>query len=324
MEPGLGAAQLREIIRIQNEIAASALDLTAVMELVLERAQSATAAAAAVVELSEGEEMVYHVARGTAADHVGLRLSAATSLSGLCVRQGQVLHCEDAARDDRVDLEACRRVGAMSMVCVPLSHCGRVVGVLKVYDPAPGAFDVSDVETLELLSGVIAAHMTHAADFQGREHESMHDVLTGLPNRRAFDERLAEEVARVTRHGGDLALCLLDLDKFKQVNDTEDTEGHPAGDAVLRAVADKLSLVRREDTAYRLGGDEFALILAEASDYGALAVAARIQKAIEEDVRCGGVSASFGIAMFQPGDDALAIMARADIALYDAKRTRVS
>jgi diguanylate cyclase (GGDEF)-like protein len=291
------------------------------MELVLERAQSATGAAAAVVELSEGEEMVYHVVRGTAADHLGLRLSAATSLSGLCVRQGQVLHCDDAAQDDRVDLEACRRVGAMSMVCVPLSHSGQVVGALKVYDPAPAAFDAGDVETLELLSGVIAAHMAGSADFEAREHESMHDVLTGLANRRAFDERLAEEVARVTRHGGELALCLLDLDKFKQVNDTE---GHPAGDAVLRAVADKLSLVRREDTAYRLGGDEFALILAEASDYGALAVAARIQKAIEEDGRCRGVSASFGIAMFQPGDDTLALMARADIALYDAKRTRVS
>jgi diguanylate cyclase (GGDEF)-like protein len=261
--------------------------------------------------------MVYHVGRGAGAGHVGLRLPISSSLSGLCVRQGTTLHCVDAATDGRVDREACRRVGAISMVCVPLAHADRVVGVLKVYDPRASAFSDEDVATLDLLSGVIAAHMAHASDFQEHCHDSRHDALTGLPNRRAFDERLATEIARVNRHGGLLTLCLLDLDRFKQVNDTR---GHAAGDDVLRGVAGNLGQLRGEDSAYRLGGDEFALMLIEAAGLGAQRVTERIGHAIRADRACDGVGASWGVAHFRPGDDAAAMLARADAALYAAKR----
>ncbi|MBV9311493.1 MAG: GGDEF domain-containing protein [Solirubrobacterales bacterium] len=316
MEAGLPPGRLLAIIETQNEIAASALDLDAVMAIVVQRAGALTGAASAVVELAEGDEMVYHVGAGAAAAHIGLRLRIDSSLSGLCVLEGTTLHCRDASIDQRVDLDACLRVGAMSMVCVPLTHDAQVIGVLKVYDPRPNAFASEDVATLSLLSGVIAAHMAHASDFQQQFHGSRHDPLTGLPNRRALNERLAAELARVRRQGGNLTLCLLDLDRFKQVNDTL---GHPAGDAVLRAVAAHL-LLRAEDGAYRLGGDEFAVVLIEASSEQAEVVADRIAANIAGDPECHEVGASWGMAEFQPGDDLTSLMARADSRLYDSKR----
>lgn len=129
------AEQLRAIIRTQTEIAASDLDPEAIMQLIADRARELTRASAGVIELAEGEEMVYAVTSGEAAPYLGTRLQQATSLSGRCVHEGRVLRSDDTAEDPRVDAEACRRVRAASMICVPLTHRGEVVGVLKVYSP---------------------------------------------------------------------------------------------------------------------------------------------------------------------------------------------
>ena len=202
------------------------------------------------------------------------------------------------------------------MVCVPLSHGARPVGVLKVFGARPYMFQASDVAALDLLSGVVASHMTHAQDFAVHHHNSRHDALTGLPNRRAFDERLRAEIARVRRHGGALTLCLLDLDRFKQVNDTA---GHGAGDQVLRAVAGHLQTVRCEDAAHRIGGDEFGLILIAACATGAEVALGRIRAATAADPACRGVGISAGVASLLPDDDATSLVRRADLALYEDK-----
>jgi diguanylate cyclase (GGDEF)-like protein len=271
-----------------------------------------------VIEMVDGDEMVYHVGSGAAEYSVGLRLKASASLSGLCVETGEILYCSDSATDERVDRDACEQVGAVSMVCVPLRHNGDVEGALKVYDPRRDAFGDADLQTLWLLSGVIAAHMSHAAQYQDQAHSSAHDSLTGLPNRRSFDERLVEEAARVRRHDCEVTLCLLDLDSFKEVNDTH---GHAAGDEVLAAVARHLGELRGEDVAYRIGGDEFALILMEATEAGARRIAARLTGAIGRDPACRGVGASWGMASMADGDP-LDAFDRADEALYEAKRER--
>ena len=315
MQSPLPSSRLLAIIETQNRIAATALNLEAVMSLVVERAQALTGAQAAVIELVDGEQLVYHVGHGAAEPYVGLRLAIDSSLSGRCVRERMILHCHDAADDDRVDLEACRRVGAISMVCVPLSHDGRIAGVLKVSDPRPNVFSQADVATLDLLSGVIAAHMAHAADFALTHHESQHDALTGLQNRRAFDRHLQSELSRLHRHGGQLTVCLIDLDRFKQVNDVH---GHGAGDAVLRAVAGHLAQTRGEDAVFRLGGDEFAVILVQADR--ADAAMERLTQGLEHDPDCCGVGISWGAASFREADDLASIVSRADLALYDAKR----
>ena len=222
----LDNASLLSVIQTQEQIVASGLNLEAVMDLVVERAQALTEASAGVIEMVDGDDMVYTAVAGTAEGHSGLRLKVGGSLSGTSVVENEVLHCSDARRDGRVDRAAAERLGAISVVCAPLLHQGRPVGVLKVYDPEPRAFSDADVTILGLLSRVIAAHMAHATDFEAAHRDGRHDGLTGLPNRRFFDEHLNGEVARARRLGSPLTLCLFDLDGFKGLNDRL---GHAAG-----------------------------------------------------------------------------------------------
>ena len=148
----LAGDRLLAIIATQNEIATTALDMEAVMRLVVRQARRLLGAAAAVVELLDGEEIVYCVAAGSAEPLVGLSLPAHSSLSGLCVEQGEMLYSADTRDDERVDRKSCESIGAVSMACAPLRDAGRVVGVLKIYDLRPEAFDEADLETLLLLT----------------------------------------------------------------------------------------------------------------------------------------------------------------------------
>ena len=132
-------ARLTMIIAAQRDVMAAGLELEAVMQLVVENAQTLTRATAAAIELADGDEMVYRAASGAATTSVGLRLKIATSLSGLCVRTGKILSCVDADLDARVDRVACRRIGARSLIVVPLRHENVDVGVLKVMSSSPCA-----------------------------------------------------------------------------------------------------------------------------------------------------------------------------------------
>jgi diguanylate cyclase (GGDEF)-like protein len=308
--------QLRAIIRTQTEIAATDLDLKAIMQLIAERGQKLTRAAAGVIELAEGEEMVYTVTTGEATPYLGTRLRVDSSLSGLCVREGRVLCSDDTADDPRVDAETCRRVCARSMLCVPLVHQGETVGVLKVYSPETNHFDDGDVETLELLSELIAAHMSHASLYEVESHDNRHDALTALGNRRAFEERLPVEAARASRSERPLSLCLLDLDGFKGVNDRL---GHPAGDEVLRSVAKILDESRVADDCFRIGGDEFAVVMPETGPEEALLAAERIAEQVRAaELGDGEIGISFGVAG-TVDRDAPALLATADAQLLVAK-----
>lgn len=150
------------------------------------------------------------------------------------------------------------------------------------------------------------------------------DVLTGLANRLLLRERLDESIATIRRDGDMVALHLLDLDRFKPVNDRY---GHPTGDALLKAVADRLSLlIRPGDTAARIGGDEFAVVQTGIQDVGqAESLARRIVEALESPFIIANatifIGTSVGIA-FAPRDglDLDQLSARADAALYSAKR----
>jgi len=286
--------RLRAIIRTQTEIAASDLDLLATMQLIAERSQELTRASGAVVEIVEEDEMVYHVTTGDATPYLGMRLAQSASLSGLCVAEERLLRSDDTAADPRVDAEACKRVNAASMICLPLLHRREVVGVLKVYSGVVANFDDQDVEALELLTDLIAAHVSHATRFEMVEHDSRHDALTGLPNRRAYEERLAVETARANRYGQPLSVCLIDLDGFKAVNDRL---GHPAGDEVLRGVARLIDESRVADDAFRIGGDEFAVLMPQTEPADARLAAARLTARIAAaELGDGSIGASFGVA----------------------------
>jgi diguanylate cyclase (GGDEF)-like protein len=139
------------------------------------------------------------------------------------------------------------------------------------------------------------------------------DGLTDLPNHRAFQDDLELSVSLAERNGDPLALALLDLDDFKQVNDRH---GHPEGDALLRRVAEILRNGRTADRPFRIGGDEFALLLQKTDDEGARTLVARLCRTLQE----AGVPVSIGVASMRPGEDAKDLRAEADAALYEAKR----
>jgi diguanylate cyclase (GGDEF)-like protein len=141
------------------------------------------------------------------------------------------------------------------------------------------------------------------------------DALTGIPNRRAFMERVSGAVDAAG--GRQTVVCLVDLDGFKAVNDTR---GHAAGDAVLRAVGSALnSVVRETDTVARLGGDEFAVLADVSSTFSGETLAERLRAAIALAGADRGVTASVGFAEIQPRDDVEDLMHRADAAMYRSK-----
>jgi diguanylate cyclase (GGDEF)-like protein len=308
--------RLRAIIRTQTEVAASDLDAEATMQLIAERAQELTRASAGLIEFAEDDEMVYAVTTGEATPYLGMRLQKEVSLSGRCVIEGRVLRSDDTGADERVDAEACRRVNACSMICVPLSHREETVGVLKVYAPRANHFDDGDVETLEMLSELIAAHLSHANLYEAETRDSRRDALTGLPNRRAFEERLPVELARAARSERPLALVLLDLDGFKGVNDRL---GHPAGDEVLRDVARILDASRSADDCFRIGGDEFAILMPETEAIHARTAAERVADQIRSaQLGDGMIGASYGLAA-STNRDSDTLVAAADRVLLAAK-----
>jgi diguanylate cyclase (GGDEF)-like protein len=154
-------------------------------------------------------------------------------------------------------------------------------------------------------------------------HLAYHDALTGLPNRVLLDDRLGQALASASRTGTRGALMILDLDRFKDINDSL---GHSMGDLLLRAVGERLTgLLRKSDTVSRMGGDEFVLLLPSiASAESAAVSAAKIVAAFNKPFICNGhilsVTASIGIADFpDDGGDAETLLKNADIALYRVK-----
>ena len=183
---------LMEIIHLQTEIAKHGLDLSGVVQAVVERIPSLTNAEGAIVEYIEGDEMVYSGASGFASPLLGTRAKREANLSGLCVRLGQILLSDDIVLDPRIDAGSFQEVGIRSMVVAPLKHEGSTVGVLKIVSTATHAFAARDVRVLELMSELIAASMYYAArnEADALYQQATHDSLTGLANRSLFFDRL--------------------------------------------------------------------------------------------------------------------------------------
>ncbi len=214
-----------------------------------------------------------------------------------------------------------------SEVAVPLLKEGKVLGVLNVESNSNRPLSENDVNLLNALAGSVAIAIDNARLHAEVKQMAMTDVVSGLANRRAFDELLELEITRATRYHQPLSLIILDLDSFKEYNDRW---GHPAGDVRLKEIADLLRLnVREPDVAARYGGEEFAVILPNTTKPGAIRLAERLRRSAEksapqkneENCPVPGYTISLGVATLP--DDALSLeelLLMADNAELMAKR----
>lgn len=163
------AARLSAVVAMQQEMLSAINDPERVMQLVVNRTPEVTDSDGAVIELVEGEELVYRAASGTAKGQLGLRLSVNNSLSGQAVREQRAMRCDNVDLDPRVDSAACRAIGIRSMIIAPLSQKGQAIGALKSFSSEPNAFDDLDSYTLQLLAGMTSAALMQAREFRERQ-----------------------------------------------------------------------------------------------------------------------------------------------------------
>lgn len=212
-----------------------------------------------------------------------------------------------------------------SIVGVPIRMGTRVLGVMNLARAHPGEFTDSEIRLLSLLADQASIAIINARLHQAVSRQAHSDTLTGLPNRRALDERLDSEVKRAGYSAGVFCVIMMDLDGFKQVNDTY---GHDIGDNVLRQVAEALQrTLRSSDFLARYGGDEMTLVLSETSAEQAQVVVQKIigkMDALEIQLPEGKTTRlgiSGGIAVYPThGQTTAALLRAADEALYQAKR----
>lgn len=183
-------------------------------------------------------------------------------------------------------------------------------------------FTQKEIDELEVLVAALIYPLRNSILYKRAIETAYRDPITNLNNRAAMDNSLEQELDFAARHDLSLSVLMLDLDKFKQVNDTY---GHIAGDNVLKHVAQCLTdCVRRSDVLFRYGGEEFVVILRDTSKPGAKLLADRIRKSVEK-IQCKynqytiRVTVSIGIALFRTGDNKRSLLERADGALYKAK-----
>lgn len=186
------------LVATQRGVDLAGGNLDAVMNAVVQGALAlAPHVDGAVIEMRDGDEMVYQAAAGSSAPHVGLRLNVESSFSGLCITQGRPLICADSKTDERVDQEACRRVGIASMLAVPVPHHGRYVGVLKLHSGQANALTAADVPPAQLLVGSLAAGLSGAAEAEAvAALRRLNETLESQVEERTQALRIAEEALR--------------------------------------------------------------------------------------------------------------------------------
>lgn len=163
------AGRLSAVVATQQEVLAAISDLDKVMTLVVERTPEATNGDGAVIEVVEGEEMVYRAGSGAAKEQAGLRLGMMKSLSGQAVREKTLLRCDNTETDLRVDATACRALGIRSMMIAPLLEGTVAVGALKTFSRHAQTFTDLDAYVLQLLAGMTSAALLQARTFRELE-----------------------------------------------------------------------------------------------------------------------------------------------------------
>jgi len=273
----------------------------------------------ATLFLMDGREKQLKVAM-THGDSVDLipeiRFDHGLGFSGWVAKEKKPVLLKDlrAEREDHVS-------DISSFLSVPLIVQSELIGVINLSHTKPGAFDDDDLRLLTLISGQAGSAIHKHLLYKEMEMMAITDPLTGLYNRRHFLEKLAGEVLRGGRYGLQFSLAMMDIDHFKRFNDAC---GHCVGDAILKDFGALLkNRARGSDVAARYGGEEFVLLLPCTGRASALAAAERMRSVIEahQFPRRKRLTVSMGVATFpHHATDHLELLARADEALYAAKR----
>ena len=309
-------------------------DLNRILHVILETAMVSVRAQAGAIYLphsggGQRSDLFQRVGVGVAergAPH-GSRLKLGDGVLGLVAANGEAIRGRigDGVGQLRPSGE---EPGGQALIAVPLRASGRVTGVLGLYDKetpgGPGAFDHGDLETIRTFAAQATVAIDNVLLHQEAQRLSITDGLTGLWNYRYFTMTFAKEIERSSRFGRPLALLLLDLDKFKDVNDTY---GHQRGDSVLIELATRVKAeIREVDTLARYGGEEFVLVLPETDAAGAAGAAQRICEVVRhrpfnhEGEEPLAITVSVGVSVFPAhGSSAATLMRNADTALYAAK-----
>ena len=238
------------------------------------------------------------------------------------------LETKNVAALDGVDVDCppewMMKRGLAAGVCTGIGGPDEPYGVLAVAHESPLDFGTGELDFLRAAANVLAASIARTRSEELTRHQALHDPLTGLANRALLQDRLVQATRAMRRGTPGLTLLLMDLDSFKEINDTM---GHDAGDEVLRVMAERLSQATRgSDTVARLGGDEFAVILPLLDDVGdAVALARKLRDEASAPIRLGDVrlrvTASIGIVVApEHGDQPGVLLKRADVAMYRAKQ----
>ena len=273
------------------------------------------AMACGVIVRNAAGEIVY-------ANHAALRIYGVADVDALAAADpdAAALAPDGSALSERPSARAFRTLEPVRDVVAGRRRADgeiqwRLIDAVPIFD--------DDGRVREVVSSFIDITARREAERALRE-QALHDPLTQLPNRTLLHDRWDHAIEVARRESAPLALMLLDLDHFKEANDTF---GHGYGDLLLRAVARRLgAAVRSSDTIGRLGGDEFAVLLPNTNATGAQTAAAKLLTALEEPFDIDGqvleVTASIGIALYpRHGEDGSTLLRRADIAMYSAKRS---
>ncbi|MDW7652469.1 MAG: sensor domain-containing diguanylate cyclase, partial [Bacillota bacterium] len=250
-------------------------------------------------------------------------------LPGLALSSGEGVYIEDPLNDERItDKTWVRQLGHASEAALPLIHQGQKLGVVIVASMRPYLFTPERCELLQTFVNQLALSIKNALLYREMEKKALVDELTGLFNHRYFQDALDKEIKRAEREDTPVSLIMLDLDYFKEYNDTF---GHPKGDKLLREFGSVLQeAVRGSDIATRYGGDEFAIILPNTDEDGALQLSARVVKRIGqhafpgyEQMPGGRMSVSVGYATFPSHTkNKVELVKLADDQMYKTKEVR--
>lgn len=258
----------------------------------------------------------------------GLAIGPAAGSAGTACYREQAVIVQDIASDPLWDgyREWAMPHGLRASWAMPIPASeGGVLGSFAVYHDKPCSPTLQELDFLTAASRLAALAIEHRRLTDRLSHQGQHDALTGLPNRLLLQDRLNQALALAMRKSHQVAVLFMDLDRFKQINDTL---GHSHGDTLLRAVARRLEgCIRKSDTLARLGGDEFMVVVPELVDpQEAMRVAGKLMQTLRAPFQVDGheffVSVSLGISIYPAdGEDGETLMANADAAMYRAKET---